>query len=186
MPHTLTMKEAREKMDKSVQALAQELGNLRTGRANPGLLDSLEIEVYGAKMKLNQLGTVTTPDPHTIAIDLWDKSQINIVEKALRSSPLDINPANDGKLIRVPVPPLTEERRREMVKLAGKFTEEAKIAVRNVRRHAIEKIKNLQKDGAIPADNAHRLTDEVQKMTDKHIQDMDEALKAKETDIMEV
>jgi ribosome recycling factor len=180
------MKDARDKMDKSVQALNQELGNLRTGRANPGLLDSIDIEVYGAKMKLNQLGTVTTPDPHTIAIDLWDKSQVNVVEKALRASPLDINPSNDGRIIRVPIPPLTEERRREMVKLAGKFTEEAKVAVRNVRRHAIEAIKGLQKDGSIPEDDAHHLTDEIQKMTDKHIQTMDDSFKAKEADIMEV
>lgn len=186
MPHTVTMKEARDKMDKSVQALNQELGNLRTGRANPGLLDSVDIEVYGTRMKLNQLGTVTTPDPHTIAIDLWDKSQINIVEKALRASPLDINPSNDGRLIRVPIPPLTEERRREMVKLAGKFTEEAKVAVRNVRRHAIETIKGMQKDGSIPEDDSHHLTDEIQKMTDKHIQMIDDAFKAKEADIMEV
>jgi ribosome recycling factor len=186
MPHSVTMKEARDKMNKSVQALHQELGNLRTGRANPGLLDSVDIEVYGSKMKLNQLGTVTVPDPHTIAIDLWDKSQINVVEKALRASPLDINPSNDGKLIRVPVPPLTEERRRDMVKLAGKFTEEAKVAVRNVRRHAIDTIKTLQKNGDVPEDDAHRLTDEIQKMTDGHIKDMEDALKAKELDIMEV
>jgi len=180
------MEEAQDKMDKSVQALKQELGNLRTGRANPGLLDSLEIEVYGAKMKLNQLGNITVPDPHTIAIDLWDKSQINVVEKALRASPLDINPSNDGRLIRVPIPPLTEERRRGLVKLAGKHAEEAKVAVRNIRRHAIETIKALQKDGQVPEDDARRLTDEIQKMTDKHIQDIDDALKAKEADIMEV
>src|SRR3989339_109225 len=103
MPHTVTMKEAKEKMDKCVQALQQELSNLRTGRANPGLLDSVDIEVYGSQMKMNQLGTVTVPDPHAIAIDLWDKSQINVVEKALRASPLDINPSNDGRLIRVPI-----------------------------------------------------------------------------------
>jgi ribosome recycling factor len=117
---------------------------------------------------------------------LWDKSQINVVEKALRASPLDINPSNDGKLIRVPVPPLTEERRRDMVKLAGKFTEEAKVAVRNVRRHAIDTIKTLQKNGDVPEDDAHRLTDEIQKMTDGHIKDMDDAFQAKEVDIMEV
>ena len=186
MPHNVTMNEARDKMDKSVQALQLELGNLRTGRANPGLLDSLDIEVYGAKMKLNQLGTVTVPDPHIIAIDLWDKSQINVVEKALRASPLDINPSNDGRLIRVPIPPLTEERRRDLAKIAGKFAEEAKVAIRNIRRHAIETLKTLQKDGKIPEDNAHRLSDEIQKMTDKHIQDIDDALKAKEADIMEV
>ena len=186
MPHTMTMKEAREKMDKSVQSYKEELGNLRTGRANPGMLDSVDIEVYGSKMKINQLGTVTVPDPHTIAIDLWDKSQIAVVEKGLRASPLDINPTNDGRLIRVPIPPLTEERRRDMVKLAGKMSEEAKVAIRNIRRHAIEAIKQLQKDGSVPEDDAHRLTDEIQKMTDGHIQDIDDTFKLKETDIMEV
>ena len=186
MPHTLTMNEAKDKMDKSVQAFKQELSNIRTGRANPGLLDTVDIEVYGSKMKINQLGTVTVPDPHTIAIDLWDKSQMAVVEKALRASPLDINPSNDGKLIRVPIPPLTEERRRDMVKMAGKSAEEARVAIRNIRRHAIDCIKALQKDGKVPEDDAHRLSDEIQKMTDKHIQDIDDALKAKEEDIMEV
>lgn len=186
MPHTVTMKEAREKMDKSLQSFQQELANLRTGRANPGLLDSVDIEVYGSKMKINQLGTVTVPDPHTIAIDLWDKSQINVVEKALRASPLDINPSNDGRVIRVPVPPLTEERRRDLVKLAGKLSEEAKVSVRNVRRHAVDAVKAMQKDGLVPEDDAHKLTDEIQKMTDKHIQSIDDLLKAKEADIMEV
>ncbi len=186
MPHTITMKEAKDKMAKSVQAFQQELGNLRTGRANAGLLDSVDIEVYGAKMKINQLGTVTVPDPHTIAIDLWDKSQIAVVEKGLRASPLGINPSNDGRLIRVPVPPLTEERRRDLVKVASKEAEETRVAVRNVRRHAIETIKALQKDGEVPEDDAHRLSDEIQKMTDEHIREIDEALKVKEQDIMEV
>lgn len=186
MPHTLTMKEAKEKMDKSLEALRQELGNLRTGRANAGMLDTIDIEVYGTKMKINQLGTVTVPDPHTIAVDLWDKSQIAVVEKALRASPLDINPTNDGRLIRVPIPPLSEERRKDIVKYAGKLTEEAKVAVRNIRRHAVESIKALQKEGKIPEDDAHRLTEDVQKMTDDHIAAMDEALKIKEADIMEV
>lgn len=186
MPHTLTMQEAREKMDKSVQAFKQELANIRTGRANPAMLDSVDIEVYGSRMKINQLGTVTVPDPHIIAIDLWDKSQIAAVEKCLRASPLDINPTNDGRLIRIPIPPLTEERRRDMVKLAGKIAEEAKVAIRNVRRHAIEAIKQLQKDGKIPEDNAHHLSDEIQKITDGHIQTIDEVFKSKENDIMEV
>lgn len=186
MPHTLTMQEARDKMDKSVQAFKQELTNIRTGRANPAMLDSVDIEVYGSRMKINQLGTVTVPDPHIIAIDLWDKSQIAAVEKCLRASPLDINPTNDGRLIRIPIPPLTEERRRDMVKLAGKIAEEAKVAIRNVRRHAIEAIKQLQKDGKIPEDNAHHLSDEIQKITDGHIQTIDEVFRSKENDIMEV
>lgn len=186
MPHTATMKEAREKMDKCVQSLKQELANIRTGRANPAMLDSVEIEVYGSHMKINQLGTVTVPDPHIIAIDLWDKSQIAVIEKALRASPLSINPTNDGRIIRIPIPPLTEERRRDMVKLAGKHSEEAKVAIRNVRRHAVEAIKQLQKDGKVPEDNAHRLIDEIQKITDGHIHTIDEVFRLKEVDIMEV
>ncbi len=186
MTNNPILEEARDKMDKSVQALKQEIANIRTGRANPGMLDSVDIDVYGSKMKLNQLGNITVPDPHTIAIDLWDKSQIAAVEKCLRASPLDINPTNDGRLIRVPIPPLTEERRRDMVKLAGKICEEAKVAIRNIRRHSIETIKQEQKDGAIPEDDAHHLTDEIQKLTDIHIQAIDEALKLKEVDIMEV
>ena len=186
MSQHIILKEAREKMDKSLQALRQEIANIRTGRANPGMLDSVDIEVYGSRMKINQLGTVTVPDPHTIAIDLWDKSQMAAVEKCLRASPLDINPTNDGRLIRIPIPPLTEERRRDMVKLAGKMSEEAKVAVRNIRRHAVETIKQEQKDGTLPEDDAHHLTDEIQKVTDAHIESIDVALKAKEADIMEV
>ncbi|MFA7692227.1 MAG: ribosome recycling factor [Candidatus Hydrogenedentes bacterium] len=186
MPHTAIIKEASDKMEKSVQALKQELSNIRTGRANPAMLDTIDIDVYGSKMKINQLGNVTVPDPHLLAIDLWDKSQIAVVEKSLRSSSLNINPTNDGRLIRIPIPPLTEERRRELVKLAGKMTEEAKVAVRNVRRHAMETIKTQQKDGVIPEDQAHQLSDDVQKETDTHVQMMDDVFKAKELDIMEV
>lgn len=186
MPHNAIMKEARDKMDKSVQAFKQELANIRTGRANPAMLDSVDIEVYGSRMKINQLGTVTVPDPHIIAVDLWDKSQIAVVEKSLRASQLGINPTNDGRIIRIPIPPLTEERRRDLVKLAGKLTEEAKVAVRNVRRHAVDAIKALQKDGKVPEDDAHRLTDEIQKVTDGHIHTIDEVFRLKETDIMEV
>lgn len=186
MPHEATMNEARDKMDKSVDAFRQELGNIRTGRAHAGLLDSVEIEVYGSRMKINQLGNVTVPDPHMLAIDLWDKSQINTVEKALRASQLGVNPSNDGRLIRVPIPPLTEERRRGLVKHAAHLAEEAKVAVRNVRRHALEAIKTHQKDGDIPEDDARKMSDEIQKVTDKHIASIDAALKNKEADIMEV
>lgn len=185
MPHLL-VKEAADKMDKSVEAYQQELGNIRTGRATAGLLDVVDVEVYGQKMKIKQLGTITVPDPHVIAIDLWDKSQMATVERAIMASPLDVNPSNDGRLVRVPIPPLTEERRKDLVKVAHKQAEEARIAIRNIRRHAIDEIKKRQKDGEIPEDNAHKLSDEVQKATDKHITNIDEALKAKEADIMEV
>jgi ribosome recycling factor len=178
--------DATKKMDKSVQALQQELGGLRTGRANTGLLDVVDVDVYGQKMKINQLGTITVPDSHLVAIDLWDKTQMAVVEKAILASPLGVTPGNDGKLIRIPIPQLTEERRKELVKVAGKYVEEAKVAIRNIRRHAIEDIKKRQKDGDIPEDNAHKMSDSVQKQTDKHTAMIDDALRAKEADIMEV
>jgi len=187
MPQThQEIKEAKNKMDKSVEALKQELGAIRTSRATAGLLDIVDVEVYGQKMKINQLGTVTVPDPHLIVVDLWDKTQMAVVEKAIMASSLGVTPSNDGKLIRIPIPQLTEERRKELVKVAAKYVEEAKIAVRNVRRHAIDHIKKAQKDGEVPEDDAHRLTDDIQKVTDKHVADIDEAFAAKQADIMEV
>ena len=185
MPHPI-LKETQDKMAKSVESFQQEMGNIRTGRATAGLLDVVDVEVYGSKMKINQLGTVTVPDPHLISIDLWDKSQMATVEKAIQSSPLDVNPSNDGKLIRIPIPPLTEERRRDLVKMAGKYVEEAKVAIRNIRRHSMEQIKKEQKAGEIPEDDAHKMSDDVQKATDKYTKAIDDAFKAKETDIMEV
>ncbi|MBX3177872.1 MAG: ribosome recycling factor [Candidatus Hydrogenedentes bacterium] len=180
------LQEATEKMDKSVAAFQQEMSSLRTGRANAGMLEVVEVEVYGAKMKINQLGTVTVPDPHLIVIDLWDKSQMQTLEKAIMMSGLDLTPSNDGHVIRLPIPPLNEERRRDLVKVAGKYVEEAKVACRSIRRHAIDTLKKLQKDGEIPEDDAHRLTDAVQKLTDSHTEKIDAIFKAKEADIMEV
>lgn len=180
------LQEATEKMDKSVAAFQQEMSSLRTGRANAGMLEVVEVEVYGAKMKINQLGTVTVPDPHLIVIDLWDKSQMQTVEKAIMMSGLDLTPSNDGHVIRLPIPPLNEERRRDLVKVAGKYVEEAKVACRSIRRHAIDTLKKLQKDGDIPEDDAHRLTEAVQKLTDSHTEKIDAIFKAKEADIMEV
>jgi ribosome recycling factor len=180
------VKDARSKMDKSIHAYQEELGNIRTGRANAGILDVVDVDAYGSRMKINQLGTVTVPDPHLIVIDLWDKSQMAVVEKAIRQSPLDLNPQNDGHVIRIPIPMLTEERRKDLVKVAGKHREEAKISIRNIRRHAIEEIKKHQKDGDIPEDDAHRLVAEVEKVTEDHIANIDVHFKAKEEDIMEV
>ncbi len=185
MSHPI-VKDATAKMDKSVEAFQQELGSIRTGRATAGLLDVVDVDAYGSRMKINQLGTITVPDAHLIAIDLWDKTQLHAVEKAILASPLGLNPSNDGKIIRVPFPPLSEERRKDLVKVARKLAEEARVSVRNIRRHAVEEIKTSQKDGKIPEDDAHHLTDETQKVTDKHIARIDEALAAKEADIMEV
>jgi ribosome recycling factor len=180
------VEEATEKMDKSVISFQTEMSNIRTGRANAGILDVIDVEVYGSKMKINQLGTVSVPDSHLIVIDLWDKSQMSVVEKAIMSSSLNLMPSNDGQVIRIPIPSLNEERRKDLVKLAGKFVEEAKIACRSVRRHAIDEIKKLQKDGDIPEDDAHRLTESIQKLTDIHTDKIDATFKTKEADIMEV
>jgi len=180
------LQEATEKMDKSVAAFQAEMSNIRTGRANAGILDVVDVEVYGSRMKINQLGTITVPDSHLLVIDLWDKSQMATVERAIMSSTLNIMPSNDGQVIRLPIPALNEERRRELVKLAGKYVEEAKVACRSVRRNAIDTLKKLQKDGEVPEDDAHRLTEAIQKLTDTHTDKIDAIYKAKEADIMEV
>lgn len=185
MPHPL-VKEAREKMQKSLDSFKQELTHIRTGRASVGLLDSIEVEVYGTRMKINQLGNITTPEPRMLVIAPWDKSQIHAIEKAILASPLNLTPSNDGHLIRIPFPSLTEERRKDLVRLVGKLAEEAKVAVRNVRRQLVDTEKKLQKGGEIPEDDAHKMTDEIQKTTDDFCTKIDEAFKAKEAEILEV
>jgi ribosome recycling factor len=185
MSHAI-VSDAKEKMKKSIEALHHELSGIRTGRAQAALLDIVDVEAYGSKMKINQLANVTVPDAHMLVIDPWDKSQITVLEKAIMQSPLGITPMNDGKIIRLVIPPLTEERRRDFVKVAGKHREDAKIAVRNIRRHAMEEIKTAQKDGDIPEDEAHRLSEEMEKTTHQFTEEIDELFKAKELDIMEV
>jgi len=185
MSHPI-LTEATDKMDKSVTAFQAEIASIRTGRANASILEPVEVEVYGSRMKINQLGTISVPDSHLIVIDLWDKSQMSAVERAIMSSSLDLMPSNDGQVIRLPIPQLNEQRRRDLVKLAGKYVEEAKVACRAIRRHAIDTLKKLQKDGEVPEDDAHRLTEAVQKLTDSHTDKIDAIYKAKEADIMEV
>lgn len=179
-------KEARDKMQKSLDAFKVELTHIRTGRASVGLLDSIEVDAYGSKMKLSQIGTVTAPEPRLLVIAPWDKSQLNAIEKAIIASPLNLTPSNDGRVIRIPFPPLTEERRKELVKHVGKLAEETRVAIRNVRRHFVETEKKMQKDGELPEDEAHKLTADIQKATDDFIVKVDEAFKAKEAEIMEV
>lgn len=178
--------EAKSKMDKSLEALQQELVHIRTGRASVGLLDNVEVNMYGSKMKLNQVATVTAPEPRLLVVQPWDKSQMAVIEKALQTSPLNITPNNDGKVIRLPLPQLTEERRKELAKLVGKMAEEARVSVRNIRRHEVEAVKKDQKGGDIPEDDAHKLMTEIQKITDDFVAKIDNALKAKEEEIMEV
>ena len=180
------VKDARSKMAKSVEALDHELVHIRTGRASTGLLDGLEVEVYGQKMKLNQLGTVAAPEARMLTITPWDKSQMASIEKAIKISTLELNPSNDGKTIRIPIPTLTEQRRKDLVKHVHKLAEEQRVSIRNIRRHAVEEIRKEQKDGKIPEDDAHRLTNEMQKSTDDFIAKIDSGLKRKEDEIMEV
>ena len=179
-------REAHEKMEKSYVAFQQELVHIRTGRAAVGLLDSIEVDIYGAKMKLNQVATVSAPEARLLTVQPWDKSQMAQIEKAILASPLEITPNNDGTIIRIPLPELSEDRRRDVVKLISKLAEDARVAVRNIRRHDVEGVKKKQKEGEIPEDDAHKLTAQIQKFTDEFIGKIDGTLKTKEAEIMEV
>jgi len=185
MPSDLE-KEAREKMLKSLESYKQELTHIRTGRASVGLLDTIEVEVYGTRMKLNQLGNVTAPEPRLLVVAPWDKTQLGAIEKAILTSPLELTPSNDGHVIRIPFPPLTEQRRKDLVKLVGKLAEEAKVSIRNVRRHLVDEAKKRQKDGQLPEDQAHKVTADLQKLTDDFCIKIDEVFNAKQDEIMEV
>ena len=176
----------RERMDRAVVALKEEFGSLRTGRASVSLLDQVMVDAYGSKMPINQVGAVSVPEPRSITVSVWDKALVVSVEKAIRNAGLGLNPVVEGQNLRVPIPPLTEERRRVLAKLAGKYAEQQKIAVRNVRRDANDDLKKAEKDGAINQDEQKRMETEVQKITDEAVRRMDEALKTKEHEIMQV
>ncbi|HEY3778075.1 MAG TPA: ribosome recycling factor [Rhizomicrobium sp.] len=174
------------RMNGSVTALKGEFAGLRTGRANPALLDPVTVEAYGGSMHISQLGTVSAPEPRLLTVQVWDKSMVKAVDKAIRDGGLGLNPQADGQLLRIPIPELNEERRRELAKLAHKYAEQARIAVRNVRRDGMEVLKKLEKDHQIGQDEHRKLGDELQKVTDAHIHDIDHALQAKEQEIMQV
>ena len=174
------------KMEKSLESLKSDFGGLRAGRAHASLLDGILVEAYGSMTPLSQVGTVSVPDARTLSVSVWDKSLAKNVEKALRESDLGLNPASDGQLIRIPIPPLSEERRKELVKIAGKYTEQCKIAMRNIRRDAMDEIKKLKKDSEISEDEEKKYNNEIQKWTDDAIKKVDEQLSSKEKDIMQV
>ena len=176
----------RDRMDKAVSALKEEYGGLRTGRASASLLDPVHVEAYGSMMPLNQVGSVSVPEPRMITVSVWDKALVIAVDKAIRAAGLGLNPLVDGQTLRVPVPPLTEERRKDMVKLAGKYAEQQRVAVRNVRRDAMEELKKLEKDGVISQDDHKKMGDEIQGFTDQAVKRIDETLKTKEQEIMQV
>ena len=175
-----------ERMDKAVTALKEEFAGLRTGRASTALLDQVHVDAYGSSMPLSQVAAVSVPDPRSLMVSVWDKGVVVSVEKAIRSAGLGFNPVVEGQNLRVPIPPLTEERRRDIAKLAGKYAEQQRIAVRNVRHHAMDDLKKAEKDAAISQDEHRRMHDEVQKLTDEAIKRIDETLKIKEQEIMQV
>jgi ribosome recycling factor len=176
----------RDRMDKAVSALKEEFASLRTGRASASLLDQVQVEAYGSTMPINQVAAISVPEPRMITVNVWDKGMVVSVEKAIRSSNLGLNPVVDGQNLRIPIPPLTEERRKDLAKVAGKYAEQQRIAVRNVRRDANDDLKKAEKDGAINQDELKRMEADVQKLTDEAIKRVDEALKTKEQEIMHV
>jgi ribosome recycling factor len=185
MPQTVK-KNAEDRMEKALGALKRELASLRAGRATPALLDRIQVEYYGAPTPVNQLAGITTPDARTLIIQPWDKSALSAIEKAIMKSELGLNPANDGIIIRIVIPALTEERRADLVKMTRKAGEEAKVAVRNVRRDANDEIKKLEKTDSISEDETRRHQEEIQKLTDRFIGEVDKILADKEKEIMEV
>lgn len=174
------------RMDGALEALRHEFAGLRTGRASPNLLDPVTVDAYGTRMPLNQVGTVGVPEPRLLTVSIWDKSMVKAAEKAIRDAGLGLNPQSDGMLIRIPIPELNEERRRELGKVAGKYAEQARIAVRNVRRDGMDALKKQEKEGDLSQDDHRLYADEVQAVTDKHIKAIDDMLSAKETEIMRV
>lgn len=176
----------KSRMDKAVAALKEEFSTLRAGRASANLLDQVHVDAYGSSMPLNQCGSVSVPDPRSLSVSVWDRGLVVSVEKAIRSAGLGLNPVVEGQNLRIPIPPLTEERRKEMAKLAGKYAEQQKIAIRNVRRDGMDDLKKAEKDAVISQDEQKKLETEMQKITDEAVKRVDEALKTKEQEIMQV
>ena len=170
----------------AVEALKRELAGLRTGRASPALLEPVMVDAYGSKMPINQVGNIGVPDPRMLTVQVWDQGLTGAVERAIRDSGLGLNPQKDGNLVRVPIPELTEERRVEMTKVANKYAEQARVAVRNVRRDGIEMLRRMEKDGEISQDDQRAWSDDIQKLTDSTTKIIDETLSSKEKDIMQV
>ncbi len=174
------------RMNKAIDACRNELMRIRTGRASTALLDTVKVDAYGTLSPLNQVASLTVPDAHMIAITPWDKGMLGPIEKAIQAANLGLNPSNDGKMVRVPMPPLTEERRKEITKLVKKFGEDAKVAIRNVRRDSMEHLKKAEKDSHLSEDERKRGEDEIQKRTDHHVKDIDSLVATKEKEVMAV
>ncbi len=184
MTTSISTEDLKRRMHGAVEALRHELGGLRTGRASTALVDSVHVEVYGANMPLNQVATVSVPEPRMLSVQVWDRSNVQPVEKAIRNAGLGINPIVDGQVIRLPIPELTEERRKELAKLCGQYAEKARIAVRNVRRDGMDHLKADEKKHAISEDERKRLEHDVQKLTDETIREIDDTSAGKEKEIL--
>jgi ribosome recycling factor len=180
------IQDATRRMDRSIEAAREHFNTVRTGRASTALLDRIEVDYYGQPTPLKQLATINAPDPRTLTVQPFDPSSIKAVERAIQESDLGLTPSNDGKLIRLPIPQLTEERRKELVKVVRHYAEEGRVSVRNVRRDAMSHLKDLKEDGKVGADEEGRAEERVQKLTDEHVKKIDELLKGKEAEIMEV
>lgn len=185
-PTNLDLDDTSKRMKGAIASLKHEFGGLRTGRASASLLDSVVVEAYGNTMPINQVGTVNVPEPRMISVQVWDRAMVSAVDKAIRSAGLGLNPQVDGTLVRIPIPQLTEERRKELGKIAHKYAESARVAVRNVRRDAMDLLKKLEKDHHLGEDERKTQEDKVQKLTDQTIKDIDDALAAKDKEIMQV
>ncbi len=180
------LKDCEKKMDKAISNLEKEFSRLRTGRASTGLVEEISVDYYGTLTPLNQLASISIPDSRTISIQPWDRNAFSSVEKAIMKSDLGLNPVNDGKVIRISIPPLTEERRKDLVKLAKKYAEEAKVAIRNIRRDANDTVKKMKNSKELTEDEMHKGQDEVQKLTDSFVEKSDQLLEIKEKEIMEI
>ncbi len=176
----------KRRMDGAIESVKKEFGGLRTGRASASLLDPIKVDAYGSPTPINQVGTVSVPEPRMISVQIWDKTMVAAADKAIRNSGLGLNPVVEGQLLRIPIPPLNEERRAELAKLAGNYAEHGRVAVRNVRRDGMEALKKLEKDGVISEDEHKSFSDDVQKLTDAAIKTIDETLKKKQDEIMQV
>lgn len=174
------------RMEKTIESMKNDLAGLRAGRAHASLLDGVMVEAYGNMTPISQVGTIGVPDARTLSVSVWDKGLAKSVEKALRESDLGLNPMSDGQMIRIPIPPLSEERRRELVKIAGKYAEQGKVAIRNIRRDAMDEVKKMKKDALISEDEEKRYNNDIQKWTDEAIKKADDLYAAKEKDIMQV
>ncbi|SKA33614.1 ribosome recycling factor [Consotaella salsifontis] len=180
------IKELKRRMDGAVASLHAGLSGLRTGRASASLLEPVTVEAYGSNMPITQVATISVPEPRMISVSVWDKSMVGKVERAIRDSNLGLNPITDGTTLRVPIPELNEERRKELVKVAHQYAEQARVAVRHVRRDGMDTLKKLEKDGEMSQDDSRQMSDRVQKMTDETISELDKTLAEKESEIMQV